>query len=89
MEAPPRAVEDGFARIAKAPLIKVCKMAAEMRQETLDICISSIDKHASDYERCCQVRLGLANVHCDRSGKRPHPPSLAGHASTGGKRDIG
>jgi hypothetical protein len=30
-------------------------MAAEVREEALDICITAVEKHAGDMEKCTQV----------------------------------
>lgn len=47
--------KDEFLKMAKTPLVKACKMATEMKQETIDICIYNLEKSPSDLERCSQV----------------------------------
>lgn len=52
-------VEDmeAFYKMAKYPLVKFTDMTAEMREETMDICITAVEKYNSDMEKCTQVGL--------------------------------
>lgn len=40
---------------AKYPLVKYTDMMAEVREEALDICITAVEKYATDMEKCTQV----------------------------------
>jgi dynein light chain 4 len=40
---------------AKYPLVKYTDMTAEVREEALDICITAVEKYATDMEKCTQV----------------------------------
>lgn len=44
---------------AKYPLVKYTDMTAEVREEALDICITAVEKYATDMEKCTQVSRGL------------------------------
>ena len=48
-----------FEKLLRTPLVKTSKLPPEMRQEVLDICTLSVEKHSADIERCCQVRRAL------------------------------
>jgi dynein light chain 4 len=45
---------------AKYPLVKYTDMTAEVREEAVDICITAVEKYATDMEKCTQVGSG----HC-------------------------
>lgn len=49
------AISPDYAKLAKVPLVKQCRMATEMKQEAIDICTSCLDKQPNDFERCSQV----------------------------------
>jgi dynein light chain 4 len=40
---------------AKYPLVKYTDMTLEVKEEALDICITAVEKYASDMEKCTQV----------------------------------
>lgn len=40
---------------AKYPLVKYTDMSSEVREEALDICITAVEKYATDMEKCTQV----------------------------------
>lgn len=42
---------------AKYPLVKYTDMTAEVREEALDICITAVEKYATDMEKCTQVGI--------------------------------
>lgn len=46
---------DAFLRAAKHPLVKHTDMGAEMREEALDVCITAVEKHPHDVEKCTQI----------------------------------
>jgi dynein light chain 4 len=46
---------DAFLRAAKHPLVKHTDMGAEMREEALDVCITAVEKHPHDVEKCTQM----------------------------------
>jgi len=51
---------DEFLKLSKAPLLRDCNMAPEMRHEMIDICIYNLEKYSSDLERCSQVGISAA-----------------------------
>ena len=48
---------EAFLRVAKYPLVKHCDMTAEMKEEATDICITAVEKYASEMEKCTHVRF--------------------------------
>ena len=46
---------EAFFRVAKYPLIKFCDMYGEMKEEAMDICITAVEKYASEMEKCTHV----------------------------------
>lgn len=45
-----------FLSMANYPLVKHTDMTAETRDSAIDICMSAVEKFASDLEKCTQVR---------------------------------
>jgi dynein light chain 4 len=48
---------EAFLKMAKYPLVKHTDMTAEMREEAMDTCITAVEKHHADMEKCTQVSL--------------------------------
>lgn len=48
---------------AKYPLVKYTDMTAEVREEALDICITAVEKYATDMEKCTQVCVTWGEGH--------------------------
>lgn len=46
---------EAFLRVAKYPLIKYTDMVAEMREESMDVCITAVEKYPTESEKCTQV----------------------------------
>ena len=46
-----------FLSLANYPLVRHTDMTAETRDSAIDICMSSVEKFASDLEKCTQVRF--------------------------------
>jgi len=45
-----------YLKMAKYPLIKVCDMTTEMREEAVDVCITAVEKFPAEREKCTQAR---------------------------------
>ena len=50
---------EAFLKMAKYPLVKHTDMTQEMREEAMDTCITAVEKHHADMEKCTQVGLLL------------------------------
>lgn len=48
---------EAFLKMAKYPLVKHTDMTTEMREEAMDTCITAVEKHHADMEKCTQVSL--------------------------------
>lgn len=74
-----------FHKMAKHPLVKECDMAAEMKEEAVDIAITAVEKFPAEREKCTQVLRRSALV-------RLPPPSASraccGTASERSRRDA-
>ncbi len=46
---------EAFFKMAKYPLVRQTDMSAEMREEAVDVCVTAVEKHQSDMEKCTQV----------------------------------
>eukprot|EP01025_Chloroclados_australasicus_P046917 TRINITY_DN5197_c0_g1_i1.p3 TRINITY_DN5197_c0_g1~~TRINITY_DN5197_c0_g1_i1.p3 ORF type:complete len:106 (-),score=18.40 TRINITY_DN5197_c0_g1_i1:300-617(-) len=46
---------EAFFRIAKYPLIKYTDMTQEMKEESMDVCITAVEKYPGDMEKCVQM----------------------------------
>ena len=46
---------DAFFKMAKYPLVRQTDMSAEMREEAVDVCVTAVEKHQTDMEKCTQV----------------------------------
>ena len=46
---------EAFLKMAKYPLVKHTDMTQEMREEAMDTCITAVEKHHADMEKCTQV----------------------------------
>ena len=46
---------EAFLKMAKYPLVKHTDMTTEMREEAMDTCITAVEKHHADMEKCTQV----------------------------------
>lgn len=46
---------EAFLRVAKYPLVKFCDMHGEMKEEATDICITAVEKYATEMEKCTHV----------------------------------
>jgi dynein light chain 4, axonemal len=46
---------DEFFKVAKYPLVKLCDMTAEMKEEAVDVCITAVEKFPNEREKCTQV----------------------------------
>ena len=53
-----------FLKVAKYPLIKMCDMTSEMREEAVDVCITAVEKFPAEREKCTQVRSAEAVRTC-------------------------
>ena len=59
MAQEPEEIKDmeAFLKMAKYPLVKHTDMTQEMREEAMDTCITAVEKHHADMEKCTQVSL--------------------------------
>lgn len=57
MAQEPEEIKDmeAFLKMAKYPLVKHTDMPQEMREEAMDTCITAVEKHHVDMEKCTQV----------------------------------
>ena len=57
MAQEPEEIKDmeAFLKMAKYPLVKHTDMTQEMREEAMDTCITAVEKHHADMEKCTQV----------------------------------
>lgn len=46
---------EAFLRAAKYTLVKFTDMNAEMKEESMDICITAVEKFPTEMEKCTQV----------------------------------
>lgn len=46
---------EAFLRAAKYTLVKFTDMGSEMKEEAMDICITAVEKHTTDIEKCTQM----------------------------------
>lgn len=46
---------EAFFKMAKYPLVRQTDMSAEMREEAVDVCVTAVEKHQTDMEKCTQV----------------------------------
>ena len=46
---------EAFSKMAKYPLVRQTDMSAEMREEAVDVCVTAVEKHQTDMEKCTQV----------------------------------
>lgn len=46
---------EAFLKMAKYPLVKHTDMTQEMREEAMDTCITAVEKHHADMEKCTQM----------------------------------
>ena len=53
---------EAFFKMAKYPLVRQTDMLAEMREEAVDVCVTAVEKHQADMEKCTQVEDTLH--HC-------------------------
>lgn len=51
---------EAFLKMAKYPLVKHTDMTTEMREEAMDTCITAVEKHHADMEKCTQVSFDCA-----------------------------
>ena len=51
---------EAFLKMAKYPLVKHTDMTTEMREEAMDTCITAVEKHHTDMEKCTQVSVNIA-----------------------------
>lgn len=51
---------EAFLKMAKYPLVKHTDMTQEMREEAMDTCITAVEKHHADMEKCTQVSVTCA-----------------------------
>lgn len=49
---------EAFFKMAKYPLVRQTDMSAEMREEAVDVCVTAVEKHQTDMEKCTQVARG-------------------------------
>jgi hypothetical protein len=59
--------------------VKYTDMTAEVREEALDICITAVEKYATDMEKCTQVCVGV----CMQSETQGELSAVGEHARTG------
>ena len=52
---------EAFLKMAKYPLVKHTDMTQEMREEAMDTCITAVEKHHADMEKCTQARVTYAS----------------------------
>ena len=72
---------DAINKLARAPLIKMCQMPLEMKQEAIEACMSSLEKHPGDYERCAQVsRIFFSNCLRLAASFRARVPTLSNNS---------
>lgn len=59
MAQEPEEIKDmeAFLKMAKYPLVKHTDMTQEMREEAMDTCITAVEKHHADMEKCTQVSV--------------------------------
>ena len=62
MAQEPEEIKDmeAFLKMAKYPLVKHTDMTQEMREEAMDTCITAVEKHHADMEKCTQVSFTRA-----------------------------
>ncbi|KAK9859772.1 hypothetical protein WJX84_003532 [Apatococcus fuscideae] len=46
---------EAFFKMAKYPLVRQTDMLAEMREEAVDVCVTAVEKHQADMEKCTQA----------------------------------
>ena len=71
---------EAFLKMAKYPLVKHTDMTTEMREEAMDTCITAVEKHHADMEKCTQVSFGHALVWCKYSRQQTVHHNRAAHA---------